>query len=259
MPTANFEFLLSLKYDICQVLNIFVRQPINIIMSKCEQCIVRQFNSLKHLSKDELISMSACKTSKIIKKGEPLFIEGEHINGVFCIKDGICKVSKISDNGKNQIVNLIKKGDLIGERSLLTEEVSNLNAVALEDLEVCFIPKSEIVKDLEKNQNFTMDVLKNMVNSLKNADNLIVDMAQKSVKQRLAETLLKLQTKFGTTEEGNLDIHLSREDVANIIGTATESAIRLLSEFKKKGYIEMKGKSISIANENGLKKVSSGF
>jgi CRP-like cAMP-binding protein len=228
-------------------------------MSKCEQCIVRQFNSLKHLSNDELIRMSACKTSKIIKKGEPLFLEGEHLNGVFCIKDGICKVSKISDNGKNQIVNLIKKGDLIGERSLISEEVSNLNAVALDDLEVCFIPRSEIIRDLEKNQNFTLDVLKNMANSLKNADDLIVDMAQKSVKQRLAETLLKLQTKFGTTDEGYLDIHLSREDIGNIIGTATESAIRLLSEFKKKGFIAIKGKNISVINETELQKISSGF
>ena len=190
-------------------------------MSKCEQCIVRQFNSLKHLSKEELVRMSACKTSKIIKKGEFLFEEGEHINGVFCIKDGVCKVSKMSENGKNQIVNLIKRGDLIGERSLISDEVSNLNAVALQDMEVCFIPKDEIITDLEKNPNFTMDVLKTMAISLKNADNLIVDMAQKSVKQRLAETLLNLQDKFGVTNENTIDIHLSREDISNIIGTAT--------------------------------------
>ncbi|WP_439132704.1 Crp/Fnr family transcriptional regulator, partial [Polaribacter sp.] len=115
-------------------------------MGKCEQCIVRQFNSLKHLSKDELIRISACKTSKIIKKGEPLFEEGDHINGVFCIKDGVCKISKMSENGKNQIVNLVQRGDLIGERSLISDEVSNLNAVAIDDMEVCFIPKEEIIK-----------------------------------------------------------------------------------------------------------------
>ncbi|WP_405567362.1 Crp/Fnr family transcriptional regulator [Polaribacter sp. Asnod6-C07] len=228
-------------------------------MSKCEQCIVRQFNSLKHLSKDELVRMSACKTSKIIKKGEPLFVEGEHINGVFCIKDGICKVSKMSENGKNQIVNLVHRGDLIGERSLISDEVSNLNAVALNDLEICFIPKTEIIKDLEKNPNFTMDVLKTMANSLKNADNLIVDMAQKTVKQRLAEALLNLEEKFGTTNEGALDIQLSREDIANIIGTATESAIRLLSNLKKKEIIVFKGKDIKIINHNELEKISHGF
>lgn len=228
-------------------------------MSKCEQCIVRQFNSLKHLTKEELLRMSACKTSKIVKKGTPLFEEGDHINGVFCIKKGVCKVSKMSENGKNQIVNLIKRGDLIGERSLVSDEISNLNAVALNDMEVCFIPKDEIIRDLEKNPSFTMDVLKNMAISLKNADNLIVNMSQKSVKQRLAETLLNLQSKFGNKDDGAINIHLSREDIANIIGTATESAIRLLSGLKKEGVIGFKGKDIAILNETELKKIAKGF
>ncbi|WP_375241284.1 Crp/Fnr family transcriptional regulator [Polaribacter sp.] len=228
-------------------------------MSKCEQCIVRQFNSLKHLSKEELLRMSNCKTSKIIKKGEILFDEGEHINGVFCIKDGVCKVSKMSDNGRNHIVNLVQKGDLLGERSLISEEVSNLKAVALNDMEICFIPKDEIIRDLEKNNNFTMSVLKDMANSLKTADNLIVDMAQKTVKQRLAETLLHLETKFGINADGNINIQLSREDIANIIGTATESAIRLLSDLKKKNVIEFKGKNIKILDKIALEKMVTGF
>ncbi len=228
-------------------------------MSKCEQCIVRQLNSLKHLSKDDLMRMSNCKTSKIIKKGESIFEEGEYLNGVYCIKDGVCKVSKMSENGKNQIVNLVKKGDLLGERSLISEEVSNLSAIALEDMEVCFIPRDEIVRDLEKNPNFTMDVLKTMAITLKNADNLIVDMAQKSVKQRLAETLINLEKKFGVSDLGTIDIQLSREDIASIIGTATESCIRLLSEFKKSKYIDFQGKNIIITNKNELEKIANGF
>lgn len=228
-------------------------------MSKCEQCIVRQLNSLKHLSKDDLMRMSNCKTSKIIKKGESIFEEGEYLNGVYCIKDGVCKVSKMSENGKNQIVNLVKKGDLLGERSLISEEVTNLSAIALEDMEVCFIPRDEIVRDLEKNPNFTMDVLKTMAITLKNADNLIVDMAQKSVKQRLAETLINLEKKFGVSDLGTIDIQLSREDIASIIGTATESCIRLLSEFKKSKYIDFQGKNIIITNKNELEKIANGF
>ncbi len=228
-------------------------------MGNCNQCIVRQFNSLKTLTKDELVRISSCKTTTIIKKGEVLFNEGEHINGVFCIKDGICKVSKMSDNGREQIINLIKKGDLLGERSLINAEVSNLKATAVNDMEVCFIPKEEIITDLQKNPNFTMDILKNMALSLKNADNVIVDMAQKTVKQRLALTLTYLDKKFPKKENNAIDINLSREDIANIIGTATESAIRLLSEFKKKKYIQLTGKDIFILDLNGLTKESQGF
>ena len=228
-------------------------------MSKCEQCIIRQFNSLKTLTKGELVRISNCKTSKIIRKGELLFEEGEHINGIFCIKDGICKVSKMSDNGRDQIIHLIKKGDLLGERSLINDEVSNLKATAINDMEVCFIPKKEIVKDLENNSNFTMDVLKNMALSLKNADNIIVDMAQKTVKQRLASTLLYLDSKFNRDKNGALDILLSREDIANIIGTATENAIRLLSKFKKERLIDLKNKQIFIVDTLGLKKIAQDF
>ncbi|MCD9585835.1 Crp/Fnr family transcriptional regulator [Tenacibaculum maritimum] len=228
-------------------------------MGKCEQCIIRQFNSLRSLTKEELIRISGCKTSKTIKKGEVLFDEGEHINGVFCVRDGICKVSKMSDNGRDQIVHLIKKGDLLGERSLINNEASNLKAVAVNDMKVCFIPKEEIIKDLENNPKFTMDVLKNMALSLKNADNVIVDMAQKTVKQRLAATLLYLDERFEKDDDGAIKVHFSREDIANVIGTATESAIRLLSEFKKKEVIGLKGKSITILDKKELQSIMNTF
>lgn len=228
-------------------------------MSRCEQCIVRQLNSLKSLNKDELLRISACKTTKFIKKGEVLFEEGDHINGVFCISDGICKVSKMSSNGRDQIIHLVHKGDILGERSLINDEVANLKATAINDMEVCFIPREEIIKDLQKNPEFSMNVLKDLANSLKSADNVIVDMAQKTVKQRLAEMLINLEEKFGHDLNNILNIHLSREDIANIIGTATESAIRLLSEFKKEGVISLKGKNITLVDTLKLKKIAQGF
>jgi len=224
-------------------------------MSKCDQCIVRQFNSLKTLTKDELIRISGCKTSRIIKKGELIFEEGETLNGVFCVKDGVCKLSKLSANGKDQIVKLVVKGDLLGQRSLIGEESANLSAVALNDMEVCFIPKSEIMNDLNKNPNFSMDILKQMAHDLKESDNVIVNMAQKSVKQRLAEALLYIHEHFGVTDDGFLNVVLSREDYANIVGTATESAIRILSQFKKEGFISTEGKQIKILNPDALKRI----
>tara|TARA_R110002049_G_scaffold71370_1_gene183875 strand:- start:39198 stop:39875 length:678 start_codon:yes stop_codon:yes gene_type:complete len=224
-------------------------------MSKCEQCIIKQFNSLKALTKDELVRISSCKTSKIIKKGEVIFEEGEILNGVYCVKDGICKLTKLSANGKDQIVKMVVKGDLLGQRSVVTEERSNLQATALNDMEVCFIPKSEILKDLQKNPEFTFDVLKSMANDLREADDIIVNMAQKSVRQRLAETLIYIHDSFGANPDGTLSVLLSREDFANIVGTATESAIRVLSQFKKEGLITTIGKQIKIKDFEGLKRV----
>tara|TARA_R110001632_G_scaffold66932_1_gene157417 strand:- start:1045 stop:1815 length:771 start_codon:yes stop_codon:yes gene_type:complete len=249
------------KYDIYQLfLLICIKYFIVKEMSKCDQCIVRQLNAIGELTKEELLRISGCKSSDIIKKGEVLFNEGDHINGVFCIKDGVCKVTKMSSNGREQIIKLIKKGDLLGERSLISEEVSNLKATAINDMEVCFIPKEEIIRDLKSNTNFTMSILKELAVSLKEADNVIVDMAQKTVKQRLAETLLHLNKNHGSDDlEKPLDIQLSREDIASIIGTATESAIRLLSTFKKEKLIHLKGKEIYILNPKKLQHIAEGF
>ena len=224
-------------------------------MSKCDQCIVRQFNSLKSLTKDELIRISGCKTSRLIKKGDIIFEEGETLNGVYCIKDGVCKLSKLSANGKDQIVKLVVKGELLGQRSLISDEAANLSATALNDMEVCFIPKHEIVGDLKKNTDFSYDVLQQMAQDLKDADDIIVNMAQKSVRQRLAETLIYIHDNFGVLPNGFLSVIFSREDYASMVGTATESAIRVLSEFKKQGLISTEGKSIKIDDLSALKRI----
>jgi CRP-like cAMP-binding protein len=226
------------------------------LMSKCEQCIVRQFSSLKSLNKEELLKMAECKTSYTIKKGEPIFEEGETVNGIYCVKDGVCKLSKLSSNGKDQIVKLVKPGELLGQRSMISDEVANLSAVALEDMEVCFIPKTEILGFFNQNNDFSMNVMKTICGDLKESDDHMVSMAQKTVKERLAETLLYLEDTFGKNEDQSLRIQLSREELAGMIGTATESCIRLLSEFNKDNLIEIVGKKITIVQKNALIKLS---
>jgi len=222
-------------------------------MSKCESCIVKEFNSLKSLTREELMRVSACKTGKIYKKGQVIFEEGETLNGVYCVRDGVCKLTKLSENGKDQVVKLVVKGGLLGKRSLVTEQKTNLSAVALNDMEMCFIPKSEIMADLVKNPKFTMDVLKKMANDLKDSDISLVNMAQKSVKRRMAEILIYIYDNFGTNADDYLNIVISREDYASIVGTATESAIRILSQFKKEGLISTEGKQIKIEDYGSLK------
>ncbi len=225
-------------------------------MGKCEQCIVRQFSSIKALNKEELLRMAECKTSYTIKKGEPIFEEGEVINGIFCVKEGVSKLSKLSENGKDQIVKLVKPGELLGQRSMISDEPANLSAVALEDMEVCFIPKTEVMQFFNQNNQFSMNVMRTICDDLKGADDHMVNMAQKNVKQRLAETLIYLEESFGKNEDGTLRIQLSREELAGMIGTATESCIRLLSELNKSDYIELIGKKIKLLDKNKLKRLT---
>lgn len=225
-------------------------------MGKCEQCIVREFSSLKALNKEELLKLADCKSTYTIKKGEPIFEEGETINGIYCIKDGVCKLTKLSANGKDQIVKLVKSGELLGQRSMISDEAANLSAVALEDMQVCLVPKKEVLDFFNGNNQFSMNVMKTICGDLKEADDHMVSMAQKSVKERLAETILFLDDNFGRNEDGTLKVQLSREELAGMIGTATESCIRLLSEFNKNNYIELIGKKIKIVDKNILRRLS---
>jgi CRP-like cAMP-binding protein len=202
------------------------------------------------------LKIADCKTSYTIKKGEPIFEEGESVNGIFCIKEGVCKLSKLSANGKDQIVKLMKPGELLGQRSMISEQPANLSAIALEDMEVCFIPKSEVIGFFNQNNEFSMNMMKSVCGDLKEADDHMVSMAQKTVKQRLAETLLYLHDTFGKNDDETLKIQLSREELAGMIGTATESCIRLLSDFNKLGLIALTGKKIILKNCNGLRKIS---
>lgn len=225
-------------------------------MNKCEQCIVRQLSSLKALNKDEIVKLANSKTTYSIKKGDALFEEGDATNGVFCIKKGIGKLSKLSANGKDQIIKLVQYGELLGQRSMISNEPANLTAKAIEDMEVCFIPKSEIIHFFNTNNQFSMNLMQSVCEDLRESENDKIALVQKTVKQRLAEALLYLHDSFGENEDKTLKVQLSREELAGMIGTATESCIRLLSEFNKLNLIKLVGKKIVLEDLKGLKKLA---
>ncbi|MDM9630337.1 Crp/Fnr family transcriptional regulator [Robiginitalea aurantiaca] len=226
---------------------------------RCENCIVRKFNALRAMSKEELKAVSDSKVSRKVKKGEVIFDEGEKLNGIYCVRGGVSKLAKLSPNGKDQIVKLASKGEVLGQRSVVAEENSNLSATAVSDMEMCFIPKEAIISTLHKNPDFTYEVLRHMAHDLKEADDVIVNMSQKTVKERIAEALIYMKNNFGEDKEGYLALVLSREDIANVVGTATESCIRILSEFKKKGLIKTSGKRMAILEARKLQDLADGF
>lgn len=224
-------------------------------MSSCEHCIARQLDSMKTLTKDELKEVSACKVTRSYKKGDIIFSENEMLNGVYCVRKGICKLTKLSANGKDQTVKLLGEGELIGQRSIISEERTNLSAIALNEVRVCFVPKEQILSSIKSNQEFSFKVLQNLAQDLREAEDDLINMAQKTVRQRLAEALIYVSNSFGVTKDGFLNVNLSREEYASIVGTATESTIRILSQFKKEGLISTQGKKIKIENLNGLERV----
>ena len=226
---------------------------------RCENCIVRQFNDLRALNKEELKKVSDAKITKKIKKGETLFNEGEKLNGIFCVRDGVTKVSKLSSNGKDQIIKLATKGEVLGQSSIISEEASKLKATAINDMHVCFIPKEKITNPLKANPKFTMSVLKSMVKDLNESNDSILRLSQKNVKQRIAQALLYIKKNYGEDAEGFLKLNLSREDLAGVVGTAIETCIRNISMFKKEGYIKLSKKKIGILDSKKLERFIEDF
>ena len=228
-------------------------------MPNCNSCIVKELNSLNKLNSDELREIIEQKRTISFKKGETIFEEGTKLKGIFCLRNGKCKVTKLAPNGNEQIVRFIQKGEMIGHRSIISDTAAHLTVTALEDMEACYIPKSIINKSFSQNKEFTYDITRSICNDLDNANLSIANLAQKTVKERLADSLLFFYNTFGEDDDGFLNIKISREEIANSIGTATESSIRILSGFKKEGIIEVKGKRIKIKDKEALEHISMGY
>ncbi len=215
-------------------------------------CLVRSNSIFKHLTPDELEKVTFDKSTEHYKRGSIIYREGSRINGCYCIQKGIIKVFKTGIDGKEQIIRFARSGDIIGFRSVLSNELACTTAEVLDDAILCYIPAETLVYLVKHNGNFSMELMQLTCKELGEANAYITDIAQKTVRERLAEILIHLKNDFGLDENNILQISLTREELANIVGTATESVIRLLSEFKQDQLIELNGRKIRIIDEAGL-------
>ncbi|MCS6980280.1 MAG: Crp/Fnr family transcriptional regulator [Flavobacteriales bacterium] len=207
------------------------------------------FCDFENLSYEELDQKKVCYT---FKKGENIFHEGGFPHGVYCVSKGKIKLYKTGIDGRDQIIRFAKSGDLIGYRALLSGEPYSSSAACLEETEVCFIPKEVILRLLRSEATFSMVLMRRACHELGEAARIITNMAQKSVKERVAEILLLLRQDFGTDSDNAVDVRLTRDDLASLVGTATESLIRILSDLKAEGLIDTPGKKIVLKNIKAL-------
>lgn len=220
----------------------------------CEFCKSQHRSLLKSLTGEERKVIEENRTCTRYRKGQVLFHEGTRPLGVFCVNSGTIKVFRHGLDGKEQIIKVSSGGDLLGYKALISEQHYAHSAQALEDCVVCFIPKEDFLKLLEPGSKFYMDLLKAVCSEHEEISARMTEMAQRSVRQRLALTLIMLKDTYGVEQgmEGDIEINLTREDLANIVGTATESLIRLLNQFKKDNLITSSGRKIKIKDTDGL-------
>ncbi len=198
-------------------------------------------------------TLSENKGSNFFKKGQVIFYEGNHPHGLYCIHKGKVKISKLGEEGKEQIVRFAGSGDMLGYRSLLSNDAYKATATAMEDSYVCHIARGNFFEVLENNNQLSLNVIQLLSKDLKQSEQKILNISQKTVRERLAETLLLLKEQFGYEEDNQtLAVLLTRREIGDIAGITTETTIRTLSEFNKEGIVKLQGKKIIILNNDSL-------
>ena len=223
----------------------------------CANCKKRFTSVFCRVENDTMDQIKDEKICTPYKKGQVIFHEGSRPLGIFCVNRGKIKLVKLGEDGKEQILRLIKPGDLMGYRALLSGDKYSASAVVLEEAGICFIPKELFMGVLQKDGILSMEIMKMLSDDLRKAEVSITHFAQKPVRERLAEALLFIKETYGFELDGKtIDLKISREDLANLVGTATETAIRLLSDLKHVGVVGLEGKKIEIINLAKLVKIA---
>ena len=203
--------------------------------------------SLKELSKEQEV--------RSYKKKDDIYTEGSYPKGVYFVNKGKIKTFQSNEIGKELITELYKEGDFFGYLSLLQGEKHTNTATALEDSEVYMIPKEDFYDLIYKIAEVSRKFIELLSNNLREKEKQLVKLAYNSVRKRVAEALVKLSDKYKSASDQKFSMHVSREDLANIVGTATETVIRTLSDFKEEKYIEISAGTITILNYEKLAKM----
>lgn len=225
---------------------------------ECQACTARTSSVFGGLCAHTVSSVNGYKSTNLYRKGQILFHEGTRPLGVYCINRGKIKLYKLGNEGKEQIIQLAKEGDILGYRAMISEEVYPVSAETLEESHVCFIPKQDFLQMIADSPELYARLFKHACHELGIMAQNVTNLAQKTVRERLAITLIMLKDTYGLdTEEGNkVVINLTREDLANIVGTATETLIRLLHDFKEDKIITTKGRKIILEEERELIRIA---
>lgn len=213
----------------------------------CENCLARHNSLFASLCDNNIVDLDHHKSCAFYKKNQPLFIDGSSPRGVYCINQGKVKIFARGEEGKEQIIHLATSGEIVGFRAMFSGEPYKVSATTLEESNICFISKTDFLDMVDTNVTLRNGIMKELSKELAERATFITNMAQKSVRERLAFALVILHDIYDQEM-----INLSREDMANFVGTATETLIRLLKDFKEENFIQTHARKIEIMDKEGL-------
>jgi len=205
---------------------------------------------LADLPEEDLALLTAHQSEQVYSKGEVIFREGAYPSGIFYIKKGMAKKYKVAKEGGEQIIYVANTGELLGYHAILEGDRYPDSAASLEESRIVFIPKEDFLEVLHHSPLLSRRLLKTLSHEFAVMVNSITLFTQRSVKERLALQLVVLREKYKVDARPGMpaEINLSREDLANLVGTTRENIVRILGEFKEAGILETKGRKIIVQN-----------
>jgi CRP-like cAMP-binding protein len=231
-------------------------------MNDIESFTIKKFISqsdsiFKNIPVDIKTELEKQMVNKTFRKGQNLFIEGTYPAGIFYLKEGLVKKYKTDHDGNEHILYLCSNGELIGYSALLCNEAYPDSAAAIETSKLGFIPKEYFLKTIYDSRELMLNLLSSLSHEFSVLTNSITVFAHMTVRERLALILLILMSSFRKMNHTEpVEIVLSREDLSNMVGAATETVVRLIQEFRKEEIINTSGKKIIVIKPQELIKIS---
>jgi len=201
-----------------------------------------------------LFDLTDGENSVVFRKNSFVYREGDLPTSLYYIKEGRVKVSKVNSEGKELVSNIFSSGSFIGHQALIKASAHREEASAIDDVVIINIPKEKFQSVMALDPKISMEVIKLLNNKLEESEDRLLSLAYDTVRKRTANVLISLEKKFKKhSQESKVDIRVTRDDLAALVGTASESVIRVLRDFKKSEIIEIHGRSIQILNLDRLK------
>lgn len=205
---------------------------------------------------EDLGKLSNDRTNKTYKKKELIFSEESYPHGLFFINKGKVKTFKTNSDGKEYITGLLKEGDFLGYNALLEEGKYTESAAALEEAELCVVPKDDFFSLIYKNREVSKKFIKMLSDNVVEKEKALLSLAYNSVRKRIADALIELKERYQKAGDASkFRMSVLREDLANMTGTSQETTIRTLASFKEDKLIEIKGGEITIVDSEKLEKM----
>ncbi|MFM9911677.1 MAG: response regulator [Chitinophagaceae bacterium] len=205
--------------------------------------------------KNILQSLTEHRNTNKYKKKQTIYSESNHPNRLYYVLNGKVKTYKTNDDGKELVTELYCAGDFLGYIPLLDGTVYRDTAEALENTELAVIPKEEFEDLINNNKEVAQKFIRLLAKNILAKENQLIGLAYNSLRKKVAEALILLQKKYQKGKDDKFSIDISRESLATIAGTATESLIRTLSDFRSEKLIEIKEGSITIINQKKLEQL----